>query len=78
MLTKEEKEILSQIACDNETGNHLLGRRRSDEYWLMRDELVMIRQGILPTERSIELQEYLRQCTDYDYYHSLPQEKRMF
>ena len=78
MLTEQEKKILSEIACDNETGNHLLGRPRSDEYWQMRDEIVMLHQGILPNERAMEIDEYLRQTSDYDYCHSLPIEKRMF
>lgn len=38
-LTKEEKAILSQIACDEETGNHLL-HPRSAEYRALRKELM--------------------------------------
>jgi hypothetical protein len=37
-LSKKEKEILSQIACDQETGNHLL-RPRSEEYKKVYNEL---------------------------------------
>ena len=77
-LTKEELEIISQIVCDDETGNHLLGRTRSDEYWQMRDELFVARQTLLPTQRHIEMLELYRQYSDYEYYHSLPQEKRLF
>ena len=77
-LTKEELGIISQIVCDDETGNHLLGRTRSDEYWQMRDELFVARQTLLPTQRHIEMLELYRQYSDYEYYHSLPQEKRLF
>lgn len=77
-LTKEELEIISQIVCDDETGNHLLGRNRSDEYWQMRDELFVAKHTLLPTQRHIEMLELYRQYSDYEYYHSLPQEKRLF
>ena len=30
ILTDKEKELISQIVCDNETGNHLLGRERPE------------------------------------------------
>ena len=77
-LTKEEQENISQIVCDDETGNHLLGRARSDEYWQMRDELFVARHTLLPTQRHIEMLELYRQYSDYEYYHSLSQEKRLF
>lgn len=77
-LTKEELEIISQIVCDDETGNHLLGRTRSDEYWQMRDELFVARQTLLPTQRHIEILEYYHQCSDYEYYNSLSQENKLF
>ena len=75
-LTKEELETISQIVCDDETGNHLLGRNRSDEYWQMRDELFVAKHTLLPTQS--EMLELYRQYSDYEYYHSLPQEKRLF
>ena len=31
-MTQEEKELLSCVICDLLTGNHLLGRKRSDEH----------------------------------------------
>lgn len=77
-LTKEELETISQIVCDDETGNYLLGRNRSDEYWQMRDELFVAKHTLLPTQRHIEMLELYRQYSDYEYYHSLPQEKRLF
>lgn len=30
MLTDSDKELISQIVCDDETGNHLLGRKRQE------------------------------------------------
>lgn len=44
VLTKEEKEILSQIACDQESGNHLL-RPRSEEYKKLYNELAKALDG---------------------------------
>lgn len=38
LLTKEERVIISTIACDNESGGHLL-RERSEEYWQLRKKL---------------------------------------
>jgi len=77
-LTKEEQEIISQIVCDDETGNHLLGRKRSDEYWQMRDELFVARQTLLPSQRFVDILECYHQYSDYTYYNSLPKEKRLF
>ena len=77
MLTKEEKEILSQIACDNETGIHLLNNR-PEKYWFLRNEWAAAEMTTVRTERQSEICEYVRQCSDYDYYQSLPNEKRMF
>ena len=77
ILTNEEKSLLSQIACDNETGNHLFGGTRTKEYWEIRDELYVARHTMTPTERHVIMLEYVKQCADYDYYHSLPPEKRV-
>lgn len=77
-LTELEKNLLSDIAYDNETGNHLLGRKRSEEYWQMRKEWAETAKAESPTERQTMILEYVHQCTDYAYYHSLPMEKRMF
>lgn len=64
MLTKKEKELLSQVACDNETGNHLLGRKRPDSYWEMRKEWAIATKAENPTDRQSELVEYVKQSTD--------------
>ena len=78
MLTKEEKELISMIVCDDETGNHLLGRKRPEEYWAMRDELFVARKTMTHTQRQVDLLECYHQHSDYDYFKSLPEEKRMF
>ena len=77
MLTKEERELLSQIACDNETGNHLLGRKRPAGYWELRNDLYSEHPQI-PKEKQELMLEYVKQSSDYAYYMSLPPEKRMF
>lgn len=77
MLTDKEKEILSQIACDNETGHHLL-YERSDDYKQMRRDWVIAYYAENPTEKQSEICEYVHQCSDYNYYMSLPQEKKLF
>ena len=77
MLTSKEKEILSQIACDNETGNYLL-HKRSEDYWRIRNEWEIATDAESPTKRQKDMCEYVHQCTDYDYYNSIPLEKRMF
>lgn len=33
MLTDSDKELISQIVCDDETGNHLLGRKSQEFYF---------------------------------------------
>lgn len=76
-LTNKEKEILSQIVCDNETGHHLL-HRRSGDYWRIRNEWVAAGKAVTPTDRQKNICEYVHQCSDYDYYNSLPLDKRMF
>ncbi len=77
MLTNEEKQLLSLIALDNETGNHLLGRKRPDGYWELRDGLYS-KKTQMPREKREMMMEYVRQCSDYDYYNSLPLGERLF
>lgn len=77
-ITDYEKELLSQVACDNETGNHLLGRKRPNGYWDMRKEWQEATNATNPNCRQQEILEYVHQCSDYDYYNSLPQEEKLF
>lgn len=78
ILTKNDKELISQIVCDDATGNHLLGRKRKEGYWEMRKEIVEAGNSEVLTERQADILEYYKQSSDYDYYQSLPIEKRMF
>ena len=78
ILTDNDKEFISQIVCDDATGNHLLGRKRQEGYWEMRKEIVEAKNSESLTERQIDILEYYKQSSDYTYYQSLPIEKRMF
>ena len=78
ILTDSDKELISQIVCDDETGNHLLGRKRQEGYWEMRKEIVEAENPEALTERQIDILEYYKQSSDYAYYQLLPVEKRMF
>ena len=66
-LTELDKRMLSCVAIDNVSGNHLLGRKRSDEYWQMRKEWAEAAKAESPTERQTMILEYVHQCTDYAY-----------
>ena len=76
-LTKREKEFISSVACDLESGNHLL-YPRSKEY---RDFFKKVLQ-LLNTENLNEWErgvvEYYRQCSDYYYWLNLPDEEKLF
>ena len=80
LLTKEEKAIISIIACDNESGGHLL-RERSEDYWKLRKVLSEIynkSSKIELSDKEKDMLEYYNQCSDYNYYISLSEESRMF
>lgn len=79
LLTKEEKIIISTIACDNESGGHLL-RERSEEYWKFKKIFSEIynKSSIELTDKEKDMLEYYKQCSDYNYYISLSEENRMF
>lgn len=76
-LTEKEKELISQIVCDLETGNHLL-RPRSEEYWAFSKEFAEAHMTQTPNEKQKEILEYYRQCTDYHYWNNLPDRDKMF
>lgn len=77
VLTKREKELISQIACDLQTGNHLL-YPRSEEYLAFSREFADAHDASEPTEKQKEILEYYRQCTDYHYWNNLPDRDKMF
>lgn len=78
LLTQSEKELLSQVACDNVTGNHLLGLHRPPAYWDIRKEWQEAIKTAKPNERQVIMLEYVHQFSDYNYYMSLPPEKRLY
>lgn len=77
LITPQEMQILSNIATDQATGNHLI-RPRSREYWKMRAEVGEAFDANPPTPRHAQMLEYIKQCSDYSYWLSLPDEKKLF
>ena len=78
LLTDEETSLIEQAVCDNATGNHWLGRKRPDGYWKMRKEIYYASIIIPPTDRQKQINEYYKQCSDYWYWKSLPDEQKLF
>lgn len=76
-LTREEKELIGQIGCDLESGNHLL-RPRSDRYWEFMKEFQEAMKAKEPTEKQRYIKEYYHQCADYFFWKNLPDEEKMF
>ena len=76
-LTDREKELISQVACDIASGNHLL-HPRSEEYWAFGETVTEAINAETPTEKQVEIKEYYHQCTDYFYWKNLPDEDKMF
>ena len=80
-ITSEEERLIERIACDLQTGNHLL-RPRDDKYWEIFYEMVRLRtkeiHGHPMTLREQEMSEYETQCSDYFYWKHLPKDKKLF
>ena len=77
ILTNKEKELISFVACDLQSGNHLL-RPRSEEYWSFGKEVNEALNAESPDEKQKEIKEYFHQCTDYFYWKNLPDEEKLF
>ena len=80
LLTKEECELLTRIATDSQTGNHLL-HPRSEAFWKMGREYAEADDAVKAgkaTERQEQMVEYVRQCQDYFYWRTLPEDKKLF
>lgn len=79
-ISQAECRLIEQIACDLDSGNHLL-RPRSKEYWDMWNIMVEARDaeknGVASTKQN-EMVEYERQCRDYSYWRKLPNDKKLF
>lgn len=69
LLIKEEMRLLSQIASDEQTGNHLL-RPRSDEYRDMAKEfsLAQAKADNVRSEKESQMIEYFLACKDFGEY----------
>ena len=80
LLSEEECDLIEQINLDNANGRHLLNDRTQD-YWNMR---VTIEQARLhknlgqATEKELQIVEYQKQASEYSYWESLPDEKKLF
>lgn len=79
-ITSDEEKLIERIACDLQTGNHLL-RPRDDKYWDFWNEMVVARNaeiGGTATDKQKEMCEFERQSSDYFYWKHLPQDKKLF
>lgn len=81
MFTEQEKIYLGMACCDLETGHHLL-IKRDPEYYPILNKLFKVIGKVadnieLVTDEEKYIFEYYRQMTDYDYYMSLPEDKRL-
>ena len=79
-ITSDEERLIERIACDLQTGNHLL-RQRDDEYWKYWDEMVAARNAEISgtaNDKQKEMCEFERQSSDYFYWKHLPQDKKLF
>jgi hypothetical protein len=79
-ITSEEERLIERIACDLQSGNHLI-RPRDDKYWAFWDEMVTARNAEIngtANDKQKEMCEYERQCSDYFYWKHLPQDKKLF
>ena len=77
ILTEEEKTYLSAIACDLETGNHLI-HPRSDEYKVHYQAFCDAVNSKEPTDKQKEMKEYVKQCSSYCYWSNLPDDEKLF
>ena len=77
ILTEEEKTYLSAIACDLETGNHLI-HPRSDEYKVHYQAFCDAVNSKELTDKQKEMKEYVKQCSSYCYWSNLPDDEKLF
>ena len=79
-IGESEIRLIGQIACDLETGNHLLRPRSDDyrEYWNKMVEARNAESNGTADDKQKEMCEYERQCTDYFYWKHLPSDKKLF
>ena len=79
-IMEAEIALIERIACDLQTGNHLL-RPRDEAYWEYWNKMVEARNNELnghADDKQKEMCEYERQCSDYFYWKHLPNDKKLF
>lgn len=79
-ITEEEEILISRIASDFQSGNHLL-YHRDEVYWNMWNRMVEARKSEMNNtadEKQKEMCEYERQSSDYFYWKRLPEDKKLF
>jgi len=68
MLTDNEKRLISQAACDFESGNHLLCKRSKEQFNMMKEISITLKTPEESrTDRQKEIAEEYRLCIDYDH-----------
>lgn len=77
LISEKEMDLLEKINLDLATGAHLVNPR-SDEYWKLQQEIYEAINAKEPTERQAQMLEYIKQCSDYFYWKTLPEEKKLF
>lgn len=66
LLTEQDRGFISQIVCDEETGNHLL-RNRDELYWLFRQQLYVILSKPISelADKEKEIIDFYYACQDH-------------
>lgn len=77
LLTEKELELLYQVILDIETGHNLI-QPRDKEYWDFFKVYSEAEFAENPTPKQEQMREFRRQCVDYSYWESLPEEERLF
>ena len=69
LLTEQEQRLISQMAADSKTGNHLL-RPRSEEYKALYKKFgeIVNKREEERTNKDKQMCEYYAACKDYDAY----------
>lgn len=65
LLAKQDMDFISQIVCDEETGNHWL-RSRDELYWFFRRQLYLILSKPINelTDKDKEIIDFYYACQD--------------
>jgi hypothetical protein len=79
ILTEREKNLICRAATDIESGNYLICPRSYSELAMVDEVLATINTPEEKrSDRQKEIMEYYHQCTDYDYWNSLPDDEKLF